>query len=507
MLRKLKSKSDYDDCRDFRMKIDLPRFNGHLRIEEFLDCILEVERFFEYMKISNEKYVKIVVDKLKDGASAWWDQLYNPPIKSNACPKRSAVNFTEAIDEDEIEGAEDEEEIQENVIEGEEEVFGQCLAVQRLKNVSKKEELPQRHNVFRTKCTAVGKVCDKFGLKTEKHRLRWIKKDYETRVTETCFVKFSMRKIYFDEIYCDVVEMDACHLILENVSSHDSDVIPEAAQNMLNEFSIFQDSPIINLPPLRDIQHHIDLISRVSLPNLPLYRMSLEEKKILEEQVEDMSPCSVPVLLVPKKDGTWRRCVDSRAINKITVKYNFLIPSLDDMLDMLCGSRIFSKIELKSGYHQIRIHPAFHWKFIVAYSDDILIYSTTEEEHHHHLRSVPTVLQQNGLFANLKKCKFLTSSLVFLGYIVSSDDIKVDEEKVEAMKEYPIPNNVYGVCMRRGNFQWAEAADRSFILIIERLSSASILALLNFDKLLAVDLPFHSEKLTKARRKWTTCQL
>jgi len=153
-------------------------------------------------------------------------------------------------------------------------------------------------------------------------------------------------------------------------------------------------------------------------------------------------------------------CCDCRAINNITIKYRHPIPILDDMLDELYGSTIFSKIDLKSGYLQIRLTnewlvmlsgftnaPStfmrllnhilrnFIGKYVVVYFDDILVYCQSLESHLSHLREVLLVLKNNNLFANVDKCTFCVDSVVFLGFIVNKNGVHVDPEKIKAIQE------------------------------------------------------------------------
>lgn len=128
---------------------------------------------------------------------------------------------------------------------------------------------------------------------------------------------------------------------------------------------VFPDELPPRLPPLRGIEHRIDLIPSAPLPNKAPYHINPYKTTEIQRQVqhlmengyvrESLSPCAISVILVPKKDGSFRMCFDRRPINAITTRYRHPIPHLDDMLDELSGATIFSKIELKSGYYQIRI--------------------------------------------------------------------------------------------------------------------------------------------------------
>ncbi|XP_016734050.1 uncharacterized protein [Gossypium hirsutum] len=356
---------------------------------------------------------------------------------ASQCPNRCTMVIRA---DGEIETEDEEENDPESNSEVEEDleqpVEGELLVVKRSLSLQSVEDEQQRENIFHSRCQVQGKVCsiiidggsctnvastlmvEKLGLSTTKHpnpyKLQWLNDGGELKLTKQVLVSFSIGK-YSDEVLCDALPMHAGHLLLGRPWQFDRRVMHDGYTNRYSfkhlgknvtlapltpkqvyedqqklkllveqEFEdIFSDEIPSGLPPIRGIEHQIDLVPGAVLPNRPAYRSNPEETKELQKQITELldkgyireSPCAVPVLHVPKKDGSWRMCVDCRAINKITIKYRHPIPRLDDMLDELSGAQIFTKIDLKSGYHQIRMREGDEWK--TAFKTKLGLYECT----------------------------------------------------------------------------------------------------------------------------------
>ncbi len=288
-------------------------------------------------------------------------------------------------------------------------------------------------------------------------------------------------------------DVEATLLVLREATLEGESVIdlgPELARYK----AVFEPLPA-GLPPERAIEHAIDLVPGNSPPCRGIYRMPEAELHELRKQLIELeeagfirpsvSPFGAPILFVKKKDGSMRMCVDYRMLNKITVKNRYPLPRIDDLLDRLHGAQYFSKLDLASGYHQIRIKAedvhktAFrtrygHYEylvmpfglcnapatfqrlmndlfraelddFVLVYLDDILIFSRTEEEHRQHVARVLEILQENQLYAKMSKCEFGKQRVEFLGHVVSAEGVHVDPRKISAIKDWPRPRTVRDV--------------------------------------------------------------
>jgi len=271
-----------------------------------------------------------------------------------------------------------------------------------------------------------------------------------------------------------------------------------SSEEQLEEIPVVREYPDVfpeelpGIPPERDVAFNIDLLPGTAPISKAPYRMAPSELQELKTQLQELidkgfirpsvSPWGAPVLFVKKKDGSMRLCIDYRELNKVTIKNKYPLPRIEDLFDQLKGAGVFSKIDLRSGYHQIPVKEedipktAFrtrygHYEFevmpfgltnapavfmdqmnrtfheyldscVVVFIDDILVYSKDEAEHEKHLRLVLDVLRKQKWFAKLSNCEFWLKEVAFLGHVINKEGVKVDPEKIKAVVEWESPKNV-----------------------------------------------------------------
>ncbi|GKE48063.1 putative reverse transcriptase domain-containing protein [Tanacetum coccineum] len=269
----------------------------------------------------------------------------------------------------------------------------------------------------------------------------------------------------------------------------------KSAEKRLEDIPVVREFPKVfledlpGLPPVRQVEFQINLIPGAAPVAQAPYRLAPSEMQELSDQIQELadrgfirpstSPWGDPVLFVKKKNGSFRMCIDYRELNKLTVKNRYPLPRIDDLFDQLQGLSVYSKINIRSGYHQLRVKDedipktAFRtWyrhyefqvmpfgltnatavfmdlmnrvckpyldKFVIVFIDDILIYSCNKEEHANHLRIILELLRKEKLYAKFSKCNFWISIVQFLGHVIDSQGIHVDPAKIEAVKNWASP--------------------------------------------------------------------
>ena len=392
-------------------------------------------------------------------------------------------------------------------------------------------------------------------------------------------------------LYC--VEVDEMGKVaLPNEYQNFADVFNEAAGDIL--------------PPHRnDLDHAIDLVPGKNPPFGPLYNLSEYELSVLKDYIDknlktgyisrSKSPAGAPILFVKKRDGSLRLCVDYRGLNAVSIKNKYPIPLISEILDRLQKARIFTKLDLRGAYNLIRIKEGDEWKtafrtrygsyeyrvmpfglanapatfqsyinralqqfldmFAIVYLDDILIYSEQLSQHSYHVQQVLQALRDNGLFVKLDKCAFSQSSVEYLGFIISPQNVSMDLNRVSTIQDWPTPMRLkevqafLGFCnfyrrFIRGysdlaralteltkkdtQFQWGELEEKSFNDLKLAFTKAPLLAQFDPTKPIWIEtdasnyavsgiisqkgakdehkhpIAFHSRKLNSAERNYGT---
>ncbi|KAA0067829.1 retrotransposon protein, putative, Ty3-gypsy subclass [Cucumis melo var. makuwa] len=297
---------------------------------------------------------------------------------------------------------------------------------------------------------------------------------------------------------------------------------PEDVPVVKEFLEVFPDD-LSGLPPDREIEFTIELLPGIAPISQAPYRMASSELKELKMQLQELvdkgcirpsvSPWGAPVLFVKKKDGTLRLCIEYRQLNKVTIRNKYPLPRINDLFDQPRGAALFSKIDLRSGYHQLKVRESdiakrafrtryghyefrvmpfgltnaptafmdlmnriFHQyldQFVIVFIDDILVYSVDRESHEEHLRIVLQTLRDKQLYAKFSKCEFWLEQVVFLGHVVSAKGVSVDPQKVEAVVNWERPNSV----TENAKFEWSDKCEQCFQELKKRLVTTPILAL------------------------------
>ena len=299
-----------------------------------------------------------------------------------------------------------------------------------------------------------------------------------------------------------------------------TNLIPEAYQPLAEVFSEAQAG---TLPPHCEGDHSIDLLEGTTPPFGPMYNLSAKELAVLREYVDinlangfiqpSRSSAGAPVLFAPKGDGGLRLCVDYRGLNAITQKNRYPLPLIDEIMDRVCGARIFTKIDVKNAYYCICIRKGDEWKiafctryglyeylvmpfgltnapasfqsyihgvlceyldiFVIVFLDDILIYSREESQHEQNVQTVLEALLTVGLFAKLSKCLFSVKHVPFLGYIITDTGVEMEMDRISSIVNWPEPESIREVQMFLGFVNFYRRFIQGFSRIAAPLTEAT----------------------------------
>ncbi|GJQ89630.1 putative reverse transcriptase domain-containing protein [Tanacetum coccineum] len=318
------------------------------------------------------------------------------------------------------------------------------------------------------------------------------------------------------------------HVFLAHVTTKDTE--DKSGEKRLEDVPIVRDFPKVfleelsSLTPTRQLEFQISLMPGAAPVARAPYRLAPSEMKELSGQLQELSdkgfirpsssPWGAPVLFVKKKDGSFRMCIDYRELNKLTVKNRYPLPRIDDLFDQLQGSSVYSKIDLRSGYHQLRVREedipktAFRTRY-GHYEFQVMPFGLTNapadrKEHEEHLKAILELLKKEELYAKFSKCEFWIPKVQFLGHVIDCQGIHMDPAKIESIKDWAYPKTpteirqflglagyyrrfiegfskiakpMTKLTQKKVAFEWGDKQEAAFQTLKNKLCSAPILAL------------------------------